>query len=179
MSIVAMPPALDSLRDEMLVRLFRDLQVARYNEVYYHMMASSKRRSARNIKILSAIASSAALLGMLKAIPMIGELFSAILVAAAAGAGAIGPILGLDAKATQYEKATMGHAIVRERIKCLLGDLKVKQSFDEACEARMREIGSVTSVLMALDDASTATVKEKAWKQTLEEYPSESAWTIV
>jgi len=163
----------------MLVRLFGDLQVARYNEIYYQLRGSSKRRAAKYLKVLSAVASSAALLGMLKAIPAIGELVAAMLVAGAASAAAIGPIFGLESQAAQYEKAAMGHAIVRERIKGLLRDLKVREAFDAECEGRLVEIAGFTSVLVALDDNGVAAVKERAWKQTLEEYPSESAWSIV
>jgi hypothetical protein len=85
---------------------------------------------------------------------------------------------GLEAKATQLEKAAFGYGVVRERLKRLLNDLRLRE-LDESHHARDGEIASLRESLAALDELGNEKVKDEAWKQTLSEYPSESAWSAL
>ena len=85
---------------------------------------------------------------------------------AAAITAALGPVLGLEAKAVQFEKAAMGHCIVRERILRLLNDLKISD-LDESHEARDREVDAFRTALSALDEPAHERVKARARQGTL------------
>ena len=50
---------------------------------------------------------------------------------------------------------------------------------DETHIARSREIEALRTALSALDDRGSERVKRQCWDQTLHEFPSENAWTLV
>lgn len=110
------------------MRLFRELQVARFNELYYQRRSDWFRRLATAANVISAVAASAALASLLAANGQLfgwGPIVWQVLTGIAAISAAVGPVLGLDVKASQMEKAALGHSILRDRLYRLLGDLKV------------------------------------------------------
>lgn len=175
------PPIQGSWRGDFMIRLFSDLQLARFNELYYLNRSSRMRFLARAANIVSAIAASAVLANLLRAGNALfgwGPAVWQVLTAIAALCAAVGPIFGWEARATQFEKAALGHAIVRERTHRLLKDLKLSE-IDETYVARYEEIDALRIALAALDEPASARVKERCWNQTLREFPSEAAWTLV
>lgn len=180
-STVTTPPIQGSWRSDFMIRLFSDLQVARFNELYYQNRSSRMRFLARAANIVSAIAASAVLANLLRAGNALfgwGPAVWQVLTAIAALCAAVGPIFGWEAKATQFEKAALGHAIVRERTHCLLKDLKLSE-VDDTHVARSEETEALRMALAALDEPASKRVKEKCWSQTLSEFPSEAAWTLI
>ena len=164
-----------------MVGLFRDLQIARFNELYYQRRSASMHRWAVSANIVSAISASAVLLNLLKdgGSPLgFGPGVWQLLTGLAAVSAAVGPILGWERKASQFEKASLGHGIVRERIRSLLIDLKLS-ALDESHRARQQEIEAVRLSLLALDEPASEKLKEKCWEQTLQEIPSDRAWTLL
>jgi hypothetical protein len=175
------PPSLDSKRGELMTRLFRDLQVARFNELYYQRRAHLFRFWATGANVISALAASAVLASLLASDNKLfgwGPIVWKMLTGVAAASAAIGPILGLEIKASQMEKAALGHSILKDRIRRLLSDLK-GSDLHESFIARDKEIDAFASALAALDEAPSEKLREKCWNETLEEYPSEKAWTLV
>jgi hypothetical protein len=158
-------------------RLFADYQVARFNELYYQKRASSVRKRATFFKIVSALAASAALTGLLSG-SFFGTLALQILTAAAAICSAIGPYLGWDNKVSQLERAALGHAIATDRIRKLLKDLKLTE-LTESHEARETEITAFRDSLTALDEAPNDAVRTDCWKAVEKELPAEQAWSII
>ena len=173
-----MPPIEKSRREEFMMRLYGDLQIARFNEIYYQTRAQQARGWASRMNMLSAVASSGAFVGIIKPLPTIGPVIPPLLTAIAAVAAACGPFLGLDAKASQFERAAFGHGLIKDRIKRLLRDLKMKDLNYEH-EARDNEIEHIRSSLNALDEAGSDVIRKRAWEQTLREFPSDSAWNLV
>jgi hypothetical protein len=108
----------------------------------------------------------------------LGPLVWQALTGLAALSAAVVPILGLDVKASQMEKAALGHSILKDRLHRLLSDLKLSE-LDDSHLARDREIESVGSALVSLDEPPSERLREKCWKRTLEEFPSDKAWTLV
>lgn len=141
-----MPPIEKSRREEFMMRLYGDLQIARFNEIYYQTRAQQARGWASRMNMLSAVASSGAFVGIIKPLPTIGPVIPPLLTAIAAVAAACGPFLGLDAKASQFERAAFGHGLIKDRIKRLLHDLKMKDLNYEH-EARDNEIEHIRSSL--------------------------------
>lgn len=136
---------------------------------------------ATGANIVAAIAASAVLAHLLQES---GSLFGLgpkvwlLLTGIAALSAAVGPVLGLESKATQLEKAAFGHGVIRGRIHALLNDLKLAE-LDEAHIARSKEIEALRTALVAFDEKAAERVKKECWDQTLRELPSESAWTLV
>ena len=164
-----------------MTRLFRELQIARFNELYYPRRADWFRRLATTANIISALAASAVLASLLAGNSKLfgwGPIVWQLLTGIAAASAAIGPVLGLDVRASQMDKAALGHSIVRDRLHRLLSDLKTS-SLDESHVARDREIDAFRSALAALDEVPSEKLREECWKRTLEEYPPEKAWTLV
>lgn len=164
-----------------MTRLFSELQIARFNELYYQRRAAWFRRLATGANIISALAASAVLASLLASDSKLfgwGPVVWKILTGVAAASAAIGPILGLDIKASQMEKATLGHSILKDRLHRLLSDLKLSD-LEESHHARDKEIDAFRSALADLDEAPSEKLREECWKRTLEEYPSERAWTLV
>ena len=171
-------PATQSRRDLLLSRLFTELQIVRFNEIYYHKRAATMHRLSLGSNILATVASSTALFGLLSGFP-IGALAWKILTAVAAISAVLGPVFQLEPKAAQFEKAALGHSIVRDRMKRLIQDLKMSP-LEETHVARNDEITALRDALAALDEPPGATrLKEQVWKQVLEEYPSDQAWSIL
>jgi hypothetical protein len=175
-------PTERSRRDELMARLFSNLQIARYNELYYSRKSATMRQFSTWSGIISALTASAVLVGMLKDGSAAGSKFAFVvwqfLTGVAAVSAAIRPILGFDSKAIQFDKAAMGHGIVKERLRRLLNSLKLSD-LDDSHLVREEEIESFRMALSALDDAGDDDLKEKCWKKTLTELPSEQAWNLV
>jgi len=180
-TIIASPPIQESRRGELMTRLFSDLQIARFNELYYQRRAEWMRLLSTGANTISAIAASAVLANLLKggnSLFGFGPAVWQLLTGLAALFAAVGPVLGLGTRATQLEKAAFGHGVVRGRIHVLLNDLKMAE-LDETHIARSREIEALRTALSALDERGSERVKRQCWDQTLREFPSESAWTLV
>jgi hypothetical protein len=175
------PPLVDSKRGELMVRLFRELQIARFSELYYQRRAEWFRGWATGADIISAVAASAVLANLLASNGRLfgwGPVVWQALTGIAAASAAIGPVLGLGAKASQMEKAALGQSILKDRLRRLLSDLK-SSALEESHLARDKEIDAFGTALSALDEAPSEKLAEKCWKRTLEEYPPEKAWTLV
>lgn len=179
---MASPPIRqESRRGELMTRLFHDLQIARFNELYYQRRAAWMRFLSTSANIVSAVAASAVLAHLLKegdSLFGFGPVAWQLLTGLAALSAAVGPVLGLDGKAIQLDKAAFGHGVIRGRIHALLNDLKMAE-LDETHIARSKEIEALRTALSALDEPGSERVKERCWDQTLREIPSESAWTLV
>lgn len=101
-------PMTETLRDQVMVRLFSALQVARFNVIYYQRRSAFLRQWSRFANIVAALSASGAVIAILKQdVSGIGLTF---LVAIAAVFAAVGPVLGLEWKASQLEKAAFGHS---------------------------------------------------------------------
>jgi len=164
-----------------MTRLFSELQAARFNELYYQRRGEWFRKLATGANIISALAASAVLASLLTGnsnLWGLGPIVWKILTGIAAAAAAIGPILGLDAKASQMDRAALGHSILRNRLRILLSDLKLSD-LEDSHIGRDQEIQALGSALAALDEAPSEKLRDECWKQTLEDYPSDSAWNIV
>jgi hypothetical protein len=177
-TIINPSPVQESRRGELMTRLFLELQIARFNELYYQRRSRWMRRWAVGANIVAAISASAVLASLLKDGFGYGPALWQVLTGIAALSAAIGPTLGWETQASQLEKAALGHSILRERIRRLLNDLKLS-SLDASHEARDEEIDAVRLALTPLDEPPHERLKEKCWRQTLREFPSEQAWTLV
>jgi hypothetical protein len=170
-------------RAQFMMRLFSDLQTARYNELYYQKRADSMRCWVLRMNMFSALASAGALVTIIGAMPETlgfkpGPFIAGCLTVGAAICAAIGPVLGLESKATQLEKAGFGYCVVRSRLKRLLNTLQL-EDLESSHIARDEEITAFREALSALDEAGVEKVKGDAWKQTLSELPSDSAWSAI
>src|ERR1700687_4949548 len=110
-----------------MTRLFRELQIARFNQLYYQKRACWYRRLATGANVVAALAASAVLARLLAGDKLFGwgPIVWQALTGIAAVSAAIGPILGFDGKASQMEKAALGHSILLDRLHQLLRDLKL------------------------------------------------------
>ncbi len=167
-----------SRREEVMQRLFTDLQVERFNQLYYQKRAKTIKGLITSANVVAAVAASAALTGLLKNGQGVWIVVFQVLMAVAAISAAIGPVLGLEEKYSQLEKAALGHTIVKDRIWCLLRDLKLSDIGD-GHEARESEIGAFRDALSALDEEPHNTVRLRCWEEVEREFPAERAWTIV
>lgn len=165
-----------SRRDEVMERLFSDLQVARFNQLYYQARAKSVRRMITGANIIAALAASAAFTGLLRATGTTWLLQSLTLLAAISAA--IGPVLGLEDKCARLEQAALGHAIAMDRTRSLLRDLKLSE-LDDTHEAREREINAFGDGLSALDEEPHDSVIRSCWEKVEQELPADKAWTII
>jgi tRNA A-37 threonylcarbamoyl transferase component Bud32 len=86
--------------------------------------------------------------------------------------------LGLEEKYSQFERAALGHTIAKDRIWCLLRDLKLSD-IEDSHEAREREINAFRDALSALDEEPHDSVKRACWEEVERELPSDKAWTII
>lgn len=161
-----------------MTRLFREFQLARFNQLYYQKRAARLRTLNTGANIIAALASSAVLAGLLADGSGFGSILWKILTGIAATSAAIGPVLGLDEKAAQMEKAALGHSILFDRLRRLLSDLKLSD-LAESHLAREQELDSVSSALSSLDETPSDKLLAKCWKQALDEFPSEQAWNLV
>lgn len=175
----SVPQPLDP-RGRMMTRLFADLQIARFSELFYQTRGGRMRTLANTSNIVSALSATAVVANMLSSAaagtPQ-AAVWIGMTILAAAGAAA-SPILGWDAKAAQMEKAALGHCIVRERIKRLLSDLK-NGDLDPEHIGRDQEIDAFRLAFAALDEPGSPKTLERCWAQALKEYPSDQAWSIV
>jgi hypothetical protein len=173
------PPLQDSKRGELLTRLFRELQIARFNELYYQRRADWFRHLTTAANIVSALAASAVLAKLLANSQLFGWGPAAWqILAFVAAISAVAPVLGFETKGSQMEKAALGHAILKDRLARLLSDLKSSE-LGESHIARSQEIESFASALAALDEAPAQRLVEKCWERALQEFPSDQAWNIV
>ena len=165
-----------------MARLFGDLQTARFNELYYQKRAAFFRKWAKRANVVSALAASLVLANLLigPGNPLfgLGPLIWQTLTGLAALSAAIGPVLGLWDKASQMDKAALGHSIVKERIRQLLVELKLSDLQDSHL-GRDQEIDAVRSALAPLDEPPSEKLRETCWEKTLEELPSDKAWSVV
>src|ERR1700735_5672235 len=129
----------ESRRDEIMERLFTDLQVAYFNQLYYQSRAKSVKRMIRWANVVAALSASVALTTLLKDAGAVGFLVGLMVLAAISAA--VAPVLGLEDKYAQLEKAALGHTIVKDRLRGLLRDLKLSD-LNESFEAREHEIAS-------------------------------------
>ena len=167
-----------SRREEVMQRLFTDLQVERFNQLYYQKRARTIKRLITSANIVAAVAASAALTGLLKNGQGVWLVVFQVLMAVAAVSAAIGPVLGLEEKYSQLERAVLGHSIIKDRIWSLLRDLKLSD-IDESHEAREREIAAFRNALSALDEEPHDSVRRACWEEVEHELPANRAWTIV
>ena len=167
-----------SRRDEVMQRLFTDLQVERFNQLYYQKRAKSTKRLITLANIVAALAASAALTGLLRNGQGPWLLMFQGLMAVAAISAAIGPVLGLEEKYSQLERAALGHAVTKDRIWCLLRDLKLAD-INDSHEAREGEIDAFRDALSALDEEPHDSVRRACWEEVEHELPADKAWTIV
>ena len=167
-----------SRRDEVMQRLFTDLQVERFNQLYYQKRAKTTKFRITSANVIAAIAASAAFTGLLKSGPGLSLLVFQGLMLVAAISAAIGPVLGLEEKYAQLERAVLGHAILKDRVWCLLRDLKLSE-IDDSHEAREREIAAFRDALSALDEEPHDSVRRDCWEEVERELPADRAWTIV
>ncbi len=165
-------------RDEVMQGLFADLQIARFNELYYRRRANTTKHLITFANIIAPLAASAALAGILENGPGIGAVALRIVMGVAAITAAVAPGLGLEAKYAQFEKAALGHEIVRTRLGSLLRDLKLSELGDDH-EARAKEIDMFRESLLALDEAPHESVSRSCWEQVEREFPADKAWTII
>jgi hypothetical protein len=165
-----------------MTRLFFDLQIARFNELYYQKRSAFFRKWAKRANVVSALAASLVLANLLTGpgTPLLGlgPLVWQILTGMAALSAAVGPVLGLWDKASQMDRAALGHSIVKDRIRRLLVELKLSDLQDSHLD-RDREIDAVRSALSPLDEPPSEKLREICWEKTLEEFPSEKAWLMV
>lgn len=167
-----------SRREEVMERLFIDLQRERFNQLNYQTRSSSVKRMSTWSNVIAALAASAALTGLLTGAGGIGPRVMQVLVGLAAISAAIGPVLGLENKASQLERAALGHAIVKDRLWSLLRDLKLSD-IDDTHEARIGEIAAFSDALTALDEEPHESVKRSCWATVERELPAEQAWSII
>jgi hypothetical protein len=165
-----------SRRAEIMERLFTDLQVARFNQLYYQARAKSVKRLITAANVIAALAASAAFTGLLRQ-GGTAWLLQLLMVVAALFA-AINPVLGLEDKYSGLERAGLGHAIARDRIWNLLRDLKLSE-LDDAHEAREREINAFRDALSALDEEPHDSVRRSCWDEVERELPADKAWTLI
>jgi len=165
-----------SRRQEVMERLFTDLQAARFNQLYYQARATTVRRLIKWANVIAALSASAAFTGLLRG-GGTGWLLQTLMIVAAISA-AVGPVLGLEDKYSQLERASLGHAIAKDRIWCLLRDLKLSD-IDESHEAREREINAFRDALSALDEEPHDSIRRSCWEEVERELPSDKAWTII
>ncbi len=180
--MAASPPLQESRRAEIMTRLFKDLQIARFNELYYQKRSASLRNWTKGANIVSSLAASLVLGSLLTGpgSPLLGfgPIAWQILTLLAALSAAASPALGLSEKASQMERAALGHSIIKERIRRLLSDLKVSELKDSHV-GRDEEINAMRLALSPLDELPSMKLREKCWERTLEEIPSEKAWSII
>lgn len=159
-------------------RLFTDLQVERFNQLYYQRRARTIKAFITLSNVIAALAASAALTGLLKGGNAVLPIVLQILMGVAAISAAVSPVLGLEARFSQLERAALGHGIARDRIWSLLRDLKLSD-LEESHEAREREIAAFRDVLSALDEEPHDSVRKSCWEEVERELPADKAWTII
>jgi hypothetical protein len=174
----ASPIPTETQREELMIGLFVVMQKARFNVIYYGARANRMRLYATTSNVVAALASSVALVGLLSD-SAFGPLALRILTAVAAGMAAVGPILHWDGKASQFEKAALGHGIILNRVQVLLHDLKLADGATAEHHARVSELDAFHGALTALDEAGDERLKKKAWEQTEREFPVGDAWNLV
>ncbi len=130
--------ALLSRRQEVMERLFTDLQVERFNQLYYQTRARKTKSLITFANVVAALAASAAFTGFFRGSAGLWQFTLQSLMVIAAISAAVGPVLGLESKFSQLERAALGHAIAKDRIWSLLRDLKVSE-IDDTHEARERD----------------------------------------
>jgi hypothetical protein len=167
-----------SYRAEVMERLFMDLQVEQFNQLYYRTRAHTTRRVITTMNVIAALTASAAFTGLLKNSTGGWLIVFQALIAVAAISAAVGPVLGLESKFSTLEQAALGHGIARDRLWSLLRDLKLSE-IDESHEAREREICAFRDALSALDEQPHDSVKRSCWEVVERELPAEKSWTIV
>ena len=162
----------------MMERLFTDLQVERLNQLYYQKRAKKIKTRITWANAIAALAASAAFTGLLGGAGGFWTIILKALMIVAAIAAAIGPVLGLETKFAQLERAALGHAIAKDRLWCLLRDLKLSEIGDTH-EAREREINAFRDALSPLDEAPHESLVRSCWEEVERELPADKAWTII
>jgi hypothetical protein len=176
MQLMPLETNLGPRRAELMERLFTDLQVSRFNQLYYQTRAKSVKRLITSANIIAALAASVAFTSLLRA-GGTDWLLQPLMVLAAIFA-AISPVLGLEDKYSRLERAGLGHAIAKDRIWSLLRDLKLSE-IDDTHEARAHEINAFRDALSALDEEPHDSVRRSCWEEVERELPAEKAWTII
>ena len=176
MQIEIIPSASSLRRQEVMARLFTDLQIARFNQLYYQARAKSTKRAIMASNILAALSASVAFTQLLRNSGTLLPL--QILTLVAAISAAVVPVLSLEDKYSALERAALGHTIAKDRIWALLRDLKLNE-IDEGHEAREREINAFRDALSALDEDPHNSLRRKCWEEVERELPADKAWTIV
>lgn len=170
--------ALISRRQEVMERLFTDLQVERFNQLYYQTRAKTTKALITFANVIAVLAASAAFTGLLKGGNGISQFVLQVLMVIAAISAAIVPVLGLESKFSQLERAALGHAIAKDRLWSLLRDLKLSD-IDDSHEVREKEITAFRDALSALDEEPHDAVRRSCWEEVKRELPAEKAWTII
>lgn len=165
-------------RAEVMCGLFNELQIARFNYLYNQELADRYAKLSKWSRIVSALAASAILAGMLSQ-DSIGAWLWKGLTALAAVTAALSPILGWDRKAYAFEKAGFAYKLIHDRVKTLLQDMKLSQLTTDH-EARKAEIVAIQNSLSLLENESPRKdLIESSWARATQEYPSEDAWAAI
>ena len=167
-----------ALRVEVMERLFTDLQVERFNQLYYQKRAKRVKRLITLANAIAALSASGALIGLLTTGPGVLPTLWKVLVGIAAISAAVSPLLELDTKFSRLEQAALGHTIAKDRLWQLLRDLKISE-IEETHKAREAEIGAFRDALGALDEDPHDSVRRSCWEEVEREFPAEKAWTIL
>lgn len=164
------------MRDAMMIRIFREMQEARFNQIYYQRQTVRLRWMIRGSGCVAAIAASAALASQVQTgLWGVGSAVWSLITLIAAALAAISPLMGWDGDATKAEQAAFGHGLVCERLKRLLGDMKMTE-FETDHAARAGEIDALRGSLSGFDNPPDPKSINSSYEQMMAEYPSEKAW---
>lgn len=172
-------PAPPSRRDDLMCGLFVDLQNARFNFLYHQALADRFDKLSKWSRIVAAIAASGVLGGILSQGSIGAGVWKGV-TALAAVAAIIGPLLGWERKAHEYQKMAFGFSLVHDRLKGLLADMKLSDLSSDH-EARKAEIMLLWNSLSALVVGSpNKALIESSWDRANEEYPpTKEAWGAI
>jgi hypothetical protein len=165
-----------NLRSEMMSRLFRDLQIYRYNELCNAEMAKRAAFWIRCSTYATLIVSSAAFVFLWKDV---GDgLIAQILVAIAALITFSVIAFDLQSKLVRWEGLSLHYGVARERALALLRDLKVSE-LESVHLGREVELQSFVAAVSALGEVFPSSLAVKCWDRTEVEYDSDKAWTSI
>ena len=171
---------LNKRREVLMISLFSDLQSARMNYLYYQRRSDRSRKFALCANVVSALAGSAVLAGLVSNNIPGGATAWLGVTGLSVVAAAVGPVFGWEKSAEKQAKAAFGFSLVHDRIKGLLRDLKLSELTSDH-EARSIEITKLREALSALEDeAPDTSALQKSLDEACESYPSnEKAWNAI
>lgn len=167
----------EDLRSLVMRRLFHKMQALRMNELYFQERVGRTKRLTISFQVISALAASAAFVGLLA---QLGPAWLPLVLSGIAGAiAAVSPIMHLEHKLMTRQSFVFMDAALRMRVEALLRDLK-RAELDGSHLAREAELDHLEMALSALDDGSPdAALLDRAWEKVVHgEMPSENAWDL-